>query len=847
MTNKTSAFTNDFSEEIWTQTHKHYTDNSVEDNWKRVAKNLASIETDNVKWEKEFYNVLEDFKFVPGGRIMSNAGTEWKSSYINCFVKPRDIYDIDSLEGIMHVLKDQVNTLKAEGGWGCNFSFIRPRGTFIEGAGVETPGAVKFMELFDKSSDVITSGSQRKSTNKKAKGKIRKGAQMGIISCWHKDVEEFITAKQESDRLSKFNISVGCHNDFMDKVLAIKELQDNNKPIPEELNRWELVFPDTNHEKYKSEWYGDIYDWKERGYPVEVLKVVKVTDLWESIMKSTYNRNDPGVLFLDIANKTHCWNYGDTRKSKILESNPCGEQLLPAAGCCNLGSINLTQFVDMNTRTYKLDKLKDVVRTAVRMLDNVNSLSYSPLPEYKDTMENLRRIGLGILGWASSLYMIKVKLGSTEAEELKEELMRTITHTAIEQSIELAKEKGMFTHCEPEKHGNHMYFKQIGLSQELIDDIKKYGIRNSSLFSCQPTGNTSIVANLVSGGIEPLFMWEYIRTSICPNVPEHILHKCPAFWQGEYHETEMFKKSKEGTDDIWVGTDEFGVKYKIDRNRGLTKETLIEDYAVKVLKEKGEWDTSAEWAVTSPLLSPDIHIQDMKGFAKYIDSAISKTINLPADYPYEDFKNIYLDCYKTGYIKGFTTYRAGTMTSVLKAKDEKESSHIEIHTNQAPKRPKDVEAEIYNITANGEKYVVAVGMLNNQPYEIFGGHANGYNIKKKTNGVLTKIKKGQYALSVDGNTFEDFSVHFTPQEQTIFRMASTMLRHGIPIEFIVEQMQKSTDDMFSLPSAIARVLKKYIKDGQEVTGFECPECGDSNVFYSEGCKTCKSCGWSACN
>jgi ribonucleoside-diphosphate reductase alpha chain len=840
-------FKNNFSEEIWKQTYKHHTDNNVKQTWKRVGENLASVEKDEDKYKKEFYDLLEDFKFVPGGRILSNAGTEWKASYINCFVNPRDKYDIDSLNGIFQVLTDQANTLKAEGGWGCNFSFIRPRGSFIGGIGVESPGAVKFMELFDKSSEIITSGSGKESKNKKGKGKIRKGAMMGILSCLHPDIEEFISAKQSEGRLSKFNISVGCSNAFMDKVIECQSYVDEGKEIPEEVDRWDLVFPDTDHEKYKEDWFGDFDDWISKGYPVITHKTIKASELWDKIMQSTYNRNDPGVVFLDIANKTHGWNYGPSKVSKILATNPCGEQSLPSAGCCNLGSVNLTQFIDEANNTFDFDKIKKAIRTAVRFLDNVNSKSYVPLKEYQDTMEKLRRIGIGVMGWGSSLYLLKIRYGSEEAEALKEELMKAITYTAIDESINLAIEKGPFEYCEIDKHWKGEYFKQINLPEEILEKMKKHGIRNSSLFSIQPTGNTGILANNISGGLEPIFLYEYIRTVICPTVPKHIEDKCPRYWEGEFKETEMFKHRKEGSDDIWVGKDENGVVYKIDRNRGLTKEELCEDYAVKILKEKGEWDVSANWAVTTTELSAKEHIIDMKGFSKYIDSSVSKTINLPADYPYDDFKNIYLDCYKTGYIKGFTTYRAGTMTSVLKSSNtDSEDEFIHISTNTAPKRPKTLDADIYAVTARGDKFVIVVGKLGEQPYEVFGGHSNGFNIKKSTNGTITKIKRGQYALSFGDIEIDDFSEHFTPQEQTIFRMASTMLRHGVPIEFICEQMQKSTDDMFSLPSAISRVLKKYIKEGQEVLGFECPQCDAGDVYYQEGCKTCKSCGWSMC-
>lgn len=838
-------FKNDFSKEIWEQTYKHHTDKDVNDTWKRVAKDIASVEEDSKKWEREFYSILKNFKFVPGGRVYSNAGTEWKTGLVNCFVKPRsNIRDIDSLDGIMRVLRDQAQTLKSEGGWGCNFSFIRPRGSFIYGIGVETPGPVKFMELFDKSSEIITSGSGKKSSNKTAKGKIRKGAMMGLIDCWHPSIEEFITAKQTEGRLTKFNVSVGCYNDFMDKVVKVESYLARGEDPPEELDTWDLIFPDTQFEKYEDEWYGDIYDWKERGYPVIVHKTVKISYLWNLIMESTYTRNDPGVLFLDIANKTHCWNYGPPKISRILESNPCGEQTLTSAGNCVLGSINLTQFVIPDEQTLDFKKLKSVIRTAVRFLDNINSRSYSPLPEYKETMEKLRRIGLGIMGWGSTLYILNMEYGSPESKSLKEKLMRVFTEEGISESIQLAIEKGAFEWCEKEKHADHEYFKQINLPQHLIDQIRIYGIRNSALFSIQPTGNTGIVANNISGGLEPVFMHEYIRTTICPHLPEHIKDVCPKYWEGEFMETEMFKASKEGTDDILKGTDPNGVVYKIDKNRGLTVETLCEDYAVQMLKSLGTWNPNAPWAKTTTQLTVGQHVSEMAEFSKYMDSAISKTINLPNEYSYKDFKNIYLNCYKTGYIKGFTTYRAGTMTTVLKSKDEK--NYIELNTTTSPKRPKTLSADIHCITAKGEKYIVAVGLLNEQPYEIFGGHANGFNIKKSAKGEITKIKRGQYSLTMGDLEISDLSQHFTPQEQTIFRMGSTMMRHGIPTEFIVDQMQKSSDDIFSLPNAIARVLKKYIKDGQQVTGCACPECKSESIIYSEGCKVCKNCGWTAC-
>ena len=861
MSVKEKEFKNDFSKEVWETTYKNYNDTSVSDNWERIAEDLSKCEEDAIreKIKKQFKELISDFKFVPAGRIYSNAGTEWNgTTYINCFVSDRNKYDIDSIEGIYSVLKDQSLTLKSEGGWGCNFSFIRPRGSFIRGIGVESPGPVSFMGLFNMSSSVITSGSGKKSTNKKAKKKIRKGAMMGILDIWHPSIEEFIVAKQKEGVLDKFNISVGIYNDFMDRIVKIEELQTSLDMLVEEereevlkeikkLDEWELVFPDTTYEKYKSEWVGDIYDWKDKGYPIIVHNTVSATRLWGVIMESTYNRNDPGVLFLDIANKTHCWNYGDKRISRILTTNPCGEQALPSGGCCNLGSFNLTQYLNEDYTDFDYDKIEKDVKIGVRLLDNVNTRSSAPLDVYKDNMVARRRIGIGIMGWGSSLMLLKTRYGSCKAEEIKERLLKVFTHNAVDASIDLAIEKGMFEGCDPNRHADHIYFDMIGLPEKTKDRIRKHGIRNSALFSLQPTGNTGILANNVTGGIEPLFMPEYIRTSVVPVCPDHILNVTPKYWEGEFFETEMFKLTKEGSDDILVGVDEFGITYKIDKNRGLTKETICSDYAVSILKERGEWEPDAEWAATTTQLSAEEHITDMKGWAKYIDSAISKTVNLPENYSYNDFKDIYLNCYKTGVIKGFTTYRAGTMTSVMKAVD-KEQKEIELQTNKAPKRPKELDSDIHIAMAKGEKYIVAVGLLNGQPYEVFGGKANGFGIKNTCKGKLIKHKKGQYGLEIDDQfEIDDFSKHFTPEEQTIFRLASTNLRHGIPIEFVVEQMRKSTNDMFSLPSAVARVLKKYIKDGQSVSGMVCDNCGSSNIIYQEGCHVCKDCGNSKCS
>lgn len=315
-----TQFQDSFSREVWETTYKYHKDNSVDDTMRRVAKALASVEkTPELQrlWEDNFYDMLSDFKVTTGGRIYSNAGTDFASTTLaNCFVGPDTKHDSDSLKSIMQRLDWQAKTLASEGGWGENFSYIRPRGAFIEGIGVETPGAVKFMEMFDKSSEIITSGSGKKSGNKKAKGKIRKGAMMGCLDDWHPDVIEFITAKQQHGRLTKFNISVNFSDEFMERLNKLQE--DSTKFA--ELDKWDLIFPDTAHPAYKAEWNGNIKEWKAKGYPVNVYDTVSVTQLWNLVMESTYNRAEPGVLFLDRANHFNPANYQETIKA----TNPCG-------------------------------------------------------------------------------------------------------------------------------------------------------------------------------------------------------------------------------------------------------------------------------------------------------------------------------------------------------------------------------------------------------------------------------------------------------------------------------------------------------------------------------------------
>lgn len=869
---QTTEFEDPFSREIWESTYKHHSDATVNDTFWRVARYVAGAEETEVlrqEWASKFYDMLTGFKCTPGGRILANAGAGWNGTTMaNCFVSPRGSYDIDSIPGIMTDIENQAQTLKSEGGWGQNFSWLRPRGAFIHGVGVETPGAVKYMEIYDKVSDVITAGSGRKIAQSKAKPKIRKGAMMGILDCWHPDIVEFITAKQQPGRLTKFNMSVNCTDEFMAKVIRAREIEGKMDRLSkrilrtqgdatglrkehaalneqfEEADRWSLRFPETTYASYKEEWDGDIKGWEAKGYPTIEYRQVSVLWLWNLITESTYNRNEPGVLFLDRANH---YDPLSSYHHKIVATNPCGEQALPPGGVCDLGSINLTQFVTQERQGFDLDRVRQYTRYLVRFLDNVNTLSHAPLQEYVDSMRDKRRVGIGILGWGSALLLMKIRFGSERARELRDLVMQVVATEAYMTSIDLAEEKGMFRYCDPERHAEAPFVRELGLSTEYMEKLRRCGIRNSSLLSIQPTGNTSCFANVVSGGLEPLFLPEYTRTVILGTIPDEIAEVCPRWFEDAWSETDLFKFVKEGDDEILRG--EFnGTVYKIDRNRGLTKEVPCADYAVRRLKEEGEWDPAADWAVTTTGLSVSDHVNDMKGFARWVDSSISKTVNLPNKYPYDDFQDLYLDAYTSGKIRGLTTYRAGTMMTVLSAKEEREGYEEEVIKDDV-KLPTQMPSTTTTMRADGKKWWITTLMdeAGRRPVAFFVS-TNHSEKDATTHDAVDRLmdlaKRKRIPKRWRDKTEE--KMRRDNNVQKVCRAAALNLRHGVLIKNVVSALE-SVEDVYvgSFLFQFRKHLAGFIRDGEKVENEKCLECG-GEIVYSEGCKRCTSCGSSKC-
>jgi len=841
------ALSSKFSKKFIFNSKKEYKDNRINEALREKQYNGVKTIIDN-STKKEKLHLVESFskEEIDYKGYVYNISVEKDQSYIinniivhNCFVDGFEGKHQDSMEGILATLRKQALILKSEGGYGFCADVMRPRGGFVSGIANETPGSVRMLDMWDTQSDVITAGSGRKSQHKKSKSKIRKGAQMVTMSIWHPDIEEFITAKLTSGRLTKFNMSVLVTDEFMDAV-------KNNKP-------WNLEFPDFDDDKkyYDKNWDGNLKKWKKSGKKTVVYKTFEdANELWDIIMKSTYNRNEPGILFADTINRLNNLYYIEF----ISATNPCGEQLLPIGGVCLLGSINLTQFVKGNNWDY--ENLRKFIPTIVRFMDNVNDITYVPLKSQKDNLRDKRRVGIGIMGYGSALLMMKTAYGSKKALKLTKELMSFLTNEIYSSSARLAKEKGPFPLFDRDKYLQSNFIKN--LEEETIKLIKKYGIRNSHLLSIQPTGNTSILAQGISSGLEPIFLYEYIRTAIIPYPPDGLLLPKNIDWKNLKYaklddEKIKWEWMKEGDENLLKCVFN-NVTYKIDKNRGLLKETLVEDYAVSYLKEKGEWDEKSEWAKNISNLTIDEHIDTMAVLSRYIDSAMSKTINIPNDFPYEEFKNVYLKLYKTGTVKGGTTYRTGTMSSVLSEKnkegkeEEEEENNGRIIKRSASKRPKRLPCEIHHLTAIGKEWTVIVGILEDDPYEAFAFKKKKIKLSSKfEKGVLTKIKSGLYSLEVGGFEFYDIGDLFEKDEQeALTRMISTCLRHGVDIKYIYEQLNKAEGTIVSFAKAIARTLKKYIKDGESSTE-NCPSCGAyKGLIFQEGCLKCKDCGFSKC-
>jgi ribonucleoside-diphosphate reductase alpha chain len=742
------------AEQIWDMKYRlkeadgSVIDKTVEHTWRRIAKDLASVEKSPAQWEQKFYDALEGFKFLPAGRITAGAGTKRKVTLFNCFVMGTIP---DDMGGIFEMLKEAALTMQQGGGIGYDFSTIRPKGALVHGVAADASGPLSFMDVWESMCRTIMSAGSRR------------GAMMATLRCDHPDIEDFIEAKLDAARLRMFNVSVLITDAFM---VAVKADRD-----------WDLTFE------------GNVY------------KTVSARELWDRIMKSTYDFAEPGVIFIDRINQANNLNYCET----IAATNPCGEQPLPPYGACLLGSINLARLVKSPFEgDAQLDEglLTDLVSIAVRMMDNTVDVSNFPLNAQEREARNKRRIGLGVTGLADALLMVGEKYGSPKAVELTEKWLHALARVAYLASVDLAKEKGAFPlfDADPFLASGAM----VKMDTDVRESIANNGIRNALLTSIAPTGTISLYAGNVSSGIEPVFAYAYNR--------------------------------------------------KVLQKDGSRTEEEVIDYAVQMWRDKFGDKELPEYFVNAQTLAPTAHVKMQAAAQKWIDSSISKTINCPEDIDFEEFKNVYLEAFETG-CKGCTTYRPNAVTgSVLsvsetsEAAPELDNGADVIYMSKPLDRPQSLEGRTYKLKWPDSEHAIYLTvndvLLNGhrRPFEVF---VNSKNMEHFAWTVaLTRMISAVFRRGGDVSfVVEELKAVFDPRggawvngkyiPSILAAIGGVIEKHLIATGFLAGEGLGLKED----PKA-------------QVVGLgdlkACPSCNQYELRMVEGCMTCASCGHSKC-
>jgi ribonucleoside-diphosphate reductase alpha chain len=457
-------------------------EHTPEEMWKRVARGIAQNEDKNTRahWRKEFYRVMEDFKFVPAGRILSGAGTDYQVTYFNCFVIPSPE---DSRGGILESLNQLIEIQARSGGVGLNLSSLRPKGARVKKVNGTSSGPVNWAGLFSYATHEVVQ-----------QGGSRRGATMLMMWDWHPDVEEFITVKQDLSKINGANLSVCISDEFMEAVKADRD--------------WDLVYPELDDPKYDTHWKGDLFEWKELGGAVKVHKTVKAKELWNMICEAAWRSAEPGLHFMDRSNKrSNTWYF-----ERLIATNPCGEQPLGAWAVCNLGAMNLSAYVTGyevdKAGTFDFESFAVDVKVAMRMLDNVIDQTFYFFPENEKNAKEIRRTGLGIMGLGDALIKMKLAYGAPESLPVIEKIFKVLRDSAYDASSDIALEKGAFPKFDREKYMDGYHIKNLPAT--LQKKIAKQGIRNAVLLTIAPTGTTSLVSG-VSSGIEPVYEFAFKR------------------------------------------------------------------------------------------------------------------------------------------------------------------------------------------------------------------------------------------------------------------------------------------------------------------------------------------------
>ncbi len=787
----------------------NYLELSPDDMHSRLASEFAGIEaqyTNSMHYD-EIYNLFKDFKYiVPQGSPMSGIGNEAKiQSLSNCFVieSPADSY-----AGILKTDQEQVQIMKRRGGVGFDISTIRPKGMITSNAAKTTDGIEVFLDRFSNSCREVAQGGRR-------------GALMLSISVHHPQVMDFIKIKRDLKRVTGANISVRVTDEFMN---AVKD-----------------------DVTYHQRWPVDSDD-------PEVQDYIKAREVWDALIEGAHASAEPGVLFWDTATRMTPSDAYSNLGFGSVSTNPCGEIILSPYDSCRLMLINLTSFVKdawSKNASFDYGHFRVIARKAQRLMDDMIDLEVEQIdkilakidddPEsddvkyyerglwvkIRDVALSGRRTGLGITGLGDVIAMLGQTYGSDESIKTTEEIYKWLSLASYEESILLAKERGSFPIFELEREENHPFISRV--ISELVDpvqeDYRKYGRRNIANTTTAPAGSVSCLTQTTSG-IEPAFMLYYKRRKKVQN-----------------DEEVMFV---DDLGDEWTEFNVYHHKFREWMNYAGVDDNSV-DAAISDSPYGGGTANEIDWRAKVKLQSVA---------QKWICHAISNTTNLPSDIDVETVKDIYMMGWELG-CKGVTVYRDGSRSGVLVSADEKKEEKQSFGERHAPKRPETLECDIYHTSVKGQKWVVLVGLLDGKPYEIIGGEAEQIEIPRKyRKGNLTKrsfkTANSKYDLRVgdgeDSFAIKDVvSVFANANYAGYTRTISLALRHGAPVQYVVEQMQKDKEaDLFSFSKVIARCLKNYIIDGTEVDR-TCPECGaEGSLVYQEGCVTCKSCGAGKC-
>ncbi|HET8727345.1 MAG TPA: adenosylcobalamin-dependent ribonucleoside-diphosphate reductase [Alphaproteobacteria bacterium] len=760
----------DISRQIWDMKYRFRRpdgepiDGSIEDSWRRVARALSAPEKEPERWGERFYRILEGFQFLPAGRILAGAGTERTVTLFNCFVMGRIP---DSMVGIFDHLKEAALTMQQGGGIGYDFSTLRPRGAPVRGVGADASGPLSFMDVWDAMCRTIMSAG------------ARRGAMMATLRCDHPDIEAFIEAKQKAGRLSMFNLSVLATDAFME---AVEHDRD-----------WDLVFD------------GRVYG------------TVRARDLWDRIMRATYDYAEPGVIFIDRVNALNNLAYCET----IHATNPCGEQPLPPYGACLLGSVNLARLVREPFTAgarLDLDRLREIVPVAVRMMDNVVDVSGFPLPAQAEEARAKRRIGLGVTGLADALIMVGVRYGSPESVRLTEEWLAAIRHAAYLASTELAAEKGPFPLYDKTGFLDRSMIRS--LPPEVRKAVAKHGVRNALVTSIAPTGTISLFADNVSSGIEPVFAYDYSRNVLLPD--------------------------------------------------GSRRAERVTDYAYRLHRETFGPDAPLpDSFVDAQALTPADHLAIQAAAQSQIDSSISKTINCPPDLSFEAFKDVYARAYSLG-CKGCTTYRPNEVTgAVLEVNAPASAPAAALAPAEAKRAPLDGDgdADIVYMTEPLDRPDALPG----RTYKLRWPDSD-HAIYVTVNDILqdgpgNRQIRRPFEVFINSKNMEHYA-----WTVALTRMISAVFRRGGDVAFVVEELKAVFDPrggqwmngryVPSLLAAIGGIIERHMIDigflapperpaGETVQaarqGRGCPRCGQRTLIRSEGCDICTACGYSKCS